>query len=427
MRALLARRDIRLLVLARLIDMAGSNALWIALGIRVKELTGSNSAAGLVFFAFILGTLGAPLGGALVDRVRRRPLLIVLNLASTVLVLPLLLVHDRHGVWICYVVMALYGLASGATSSAMTALTQSLISPEHLGDANGLLQTLLQGLRLIAPLLGAGALSAFGLGPLVVGDAATFALAALLIALIRQREDRPQSAQQEEAGANIAAGFRYIARTADLRQLTVAVVLAVVAFGFSESVLFAVVDAGLHRPPTFLGVLSSLEGAGAIAAGVGAAVLMRRAGEGRTVMLGLACAAAGFSLSAAPSLLAVAPGTLLIGASLPLIIAGVMTLFQRRTPASLMGRTDAALSVLIGVPQTTAIAAGAALIALVDYRVMLATMAVLMAASALYLATRTTRLPTEAGVTTQVRAGGRTTEPQNHHGDSAVGDGAADR
>ncbi len=64
MRALLARRDVRLLVLARLIDMAGSNALWIALGIRVKELTGSSSAAGLTFFAFILGTLGAPLGGA---------------------------------------------------------------------------------------------------------------------------------------------------------------------------------------------------------------------------------------------------------------------------------------------------------------------------------------------------------------------------
>ncbi|MFD4951966.1 MFS transporter [Streptomyces sp. NPDC058451] len=398
MRALLARRDIRLLVAARLIDMAGSNALWIALGIRVKELTGSNSAAGLVFFAFILGTLGAPLGGALVDRARRRPLLIVLNLASTVLVLPLLLVHDRHSIWVCYVVMTLYGLGSGATGSAMTALTQTLIPSEHLGDANGLLQTLLQGLRLIAPLLGASVLSAFGLGPLVVGDAATFALAALLIALIRQREERPQPARQEDTGARIAAGFRYIARTPALRQSTVAVVLAVVAFGFSESVLFAVVDLGLHRPPPFLGVLSSLEGVGAIAAGVAAAVFMRRAGEARTVTLGLACAAAGFSLSAAPSLLAVAPGTVLIGASLPLIVAGVMTLFQRRTPASLMGRTDAALSVLIGVPQTGAIAAGAALIALVDYRAILAVMAVLMAAAALYLATRPTHRPTGAGV-----------------------------
>ncbi|TWV53571.1 hypothetical protein FRZ03_09840 [Streptomyces misionensis] len=66
-----------------------------------------------------------------------------------------------------------------------------------------------------------------------------------------------------------------------------------------------------------------------------------------------------------------------------------MTLFQRRTPASLMGRTDVALNVLIGVPQTAAIAGGAALIALVDYRLMFAVMGALMVASALYLATRT--------------------------------------
>ncbi|MEW2513792.1 hypothetical protein [Streptomyces sp. NPDC046870] len=84
--------------------------------------------------------------------------------------------------------------------------------------------------------------------------------------LDRRREDPPQPARQE-AGPQITAGFRYIAHTPTLRQFTLAAVLAVVAFGFSESVLFAVADAGLHRPPAFLGVLSSLQGAGAIAAG----------------------------------------------------------------------------------------------------------------------------------------------------------------
>lgn len=94
-------------------------------------------------------------------------------------------------------------------------------------------------------------------------------------------------------------------------------------------------------------------------------------------------------------MIVVAPGTVLIGASLPWIIAGITTLFQRRTPSTLMGRTDAALNVLIAVPQTTAIAAGAALIALVDYRLLLAVMAVLMATSALYLVTRPTGQPTD--------------------------------
>ncbi|MFC4328021.1 MFS transporter [Streptomyces andamanensis] len=398
MRALLVRRDILLLMLARLIDMAGSNALWIALGVRVKELTGSDSAAGLTFFAFVLGTLGAPLCGALVDRSRRAPLLIALNLFSMALVLPLLLVHDRHGIWICYAVMVLYGLASGTSGSAMTALTQALIPPERLGDANGLLQTLLQGVRLIAPLLGAGVLSASGLAPLVVGDAVTFALVALLVALIRLRENGPRpsgpEAEGQGAGARLAAGFRHIVGTAALRRFTVATMIAVIAFGFSQSVLFAVVDSGLGRPPAFVGVLGATQAAGAVVAGAGAAVLMRRAGETRTVVFGLVLSAAGFLLTAVPALPAVVPGTVLMGTGLPWIIAGGTTLLQRRTPAHLMGRTDAALGVLIGLPQTVAIAVGAALVALVDYRVMLVLMAVLTSAAALYLATRTARRAT---------------------------------
>ncbi len=64
---------------------------------------------------------------------------------------------------------------------------------------------LLQGLRLIAPPLGAGVLAACGLSPLVAGDAATFALAAGLLALIRHREERPQPSQHEELGARITA------------------------------------------------------------------------------------------------------------------------------------------------------------------------------------------------------------------------------
>jgi hypothetical protein len=52
------------------------------MGIWVKILTGSSSAAGLVFFAFTCGILLAPVTGLLADRMRRRPLLIASNLAA---------------------------------------------------------------------------------------------------------------------------------------------------------------------------------------------------------------------------------------------------------------------------------------------------------------------------------------------------------
>jgi hypothetical protein len=37
--------------------------------------------------------------------------------------------------------------------------------------------------------------------------------------------------------------------------------------GLNETIVFAVVGQGLHRPPSFLGIVSSVQGAGAVAAG----------------------------------------------------------------------------------------------------------------------------------------------------------------
>jgi hypothetical protein len=54
---------------------------------------------------------------------------------------------------------------------------------------------------------------------------------------------------------------------------------------------------------------------------------------------------------------------------------GMLTLLQRSTPGPLQGRAYAASEFAIGVPQTLGIALGAALVALVDYRFVLATQA----------------------------------------------------
>jgi len=75
----------------------------------------------------------------------------------------------------------------------------------------------------------------------------------------------------------------------------------------------------------------------------------------------------------------------LLGLSIVWVNVGAITLIQRRTPARLLGRVDAALTIAITVPQTISIALGAALVALVDYRFLLAAMAVVIVISAAYL------------------------------------------
>jgi len=58
MRRLLSHRDARVYIAGQGLSVIGDSALWLAMGIWVKMLTGSNSAAGLTFFPFICGCLG---------------------------------------------------------------------------------------------------------------------------------------------------------------------------------------------------------------------------------------------------------------------------------------------------------------------------------------------------------------------------------
>jgi Major Facilitator Superfamily len=145
MRRLLSHRDARTYIAGQSLSVIGDSALWLAMGIWVKILTGSNSSAGLTFFAFVCGCMLAPVSGVIVDRVRRRPLLIAVNLSTAAGVCSLLLVHGRGQVWLIYVVMLGYGAANSLIASAQTALLPLLVPCELLGEANSVLQMASQG------------------------------------------------------------------------------------------------------------------------------------------------------------------------------------------------------------------------------------------------------------------------------------------
>jgi MFS family permease len=387
MRQLLLNRNARLYLSGQVMSLFGDSSLWLAMAIWTKVLTGSFSAVGLSWFALAVGSLFGPLGGMLADRARRRPMLVATNLATAGLVLLLLLVRDRHQVWLIYLVMFGYGVSGSLLGPAQTALVQAIVPGDLLGDANGALQTAQQGMRLVAPLAGAGLFAVFGPVPVVIGDAATFVVAVATLLTMRFREPRPVPGSQHWL-SEVTAGARHIARTTALRQLTVTAGIVVTAYGLSETIPFAVVSHGLHRPPAFVGVLTAAQGVGAIIAGMAAGPIMRRLSEGLLATLGMACAAAGYLLLIPALLAPVLVGSALLGASVSWIIAGIVTLFQRRTPPELMGRTDAAFTFCYAVPQTLAIAAGAGLIAVLSYRLMLPLIAGVMTLAAVYVGTR---------------------------------------
>ena len=69
MTAVLRNRNLRIFFGMDVLSLTGSSALWLALGIWVKSLTGSTAAAGMVIFAILAPpVLLAPAAGMLVDR-----------------------------------------------------------------------------------------------------------------------------------------------------------------------------------------------------------------------------------------------------------------------------------------------------------------------------------------------------------------------
>ena len=387
MRALLARRDVRLLLAGQTLSMFGDWAMIIVLGIWAKVLTGSNAQAGLVFFVFALAGLVAPIGGLVVDRLRKRPLMIATHLALAAVICLLLLVHDRGDLWLLYVVTALYGLGGDLFGAARSAMLKAMLPDELLGEANGALQSVREGLRLVAPLAGAGIYAAFGGSAVALVDAGTFVLSAATLAALPFVEP-PPAAKEHHFLREISAGVRHIALTRVLRQLTTGVGAALLVAGFSETIIFAITSDGLHRSPSFIGVLGTFQGIGSILGGITAARLMRKIGELRLAAIGLTLFGVGDALWLIPRLGVVLPAMALAGVGIVWAIVALATAYQRRSPTDMQGRVAAASNMLFSVPQTISIAVGAALVTLIDYRIEIVAMACVFAVASAYLLTR---------------------------------------
>ncbi|HEX6451182.1 MAG TPA: MFS transporter [Trebonia sp.] len=373
----------------------GDSALYLTLGIWAKTLTGSNAAAGGVFLALALPTLFAPLAGHLADRVRRKTLLITVNAITALVVLSLVAVRSSGELWLIYVVAFCYGTSFDLLSAAGAGLRKDMLRGEDLASANAALQTSSQGLRIASPLVGSGLFVAFGGPAVAIFDAVTFAAAIVAIASLNVTESQPERAHGTFWRDN-AAGFQHIRAVPLLAQLSLVSAIAFGVTGLGETIIYAVVGEGLHRPPSFMGVPLSVQGAGSVAAGVTAAVLMRRAGAARTVGLALACFALASLTYRTSSLPLVLAGAAIDGLGMVWLSVGLFTAMQRHTPPRLQGRVNAASTTLLITPQTVSIAAGAALIGVVSYRLMLLVVAVVIGACAAWLLARPAQPPADA-------------------------------
>src|SRR2546421_1060577 len=198
---------------------------------------------------------------------------------------------------------------------------------------------------------------------MITANVLSFLIAAVALAAIRLDEPRPARTETHWR-QQFAGGLRFLWRDAPLRRTTVAVAIAALSFGTLEAVMFAYVDRGLHRPPTFLGVLVTLQGIGGLAGGLLAARVINRIGEGATVALAVAGFGARCLALTYPAPVLAAPALPICGASLAAGFVAAVTPMQRRTPAPLMGRGSPTGGMLTTGPPAGCISRGAILLSL---------------------------------------------------------------
>ena len=305
--------------------------------------------------------------------------------------LPLLGVRGPEQVWLVYLVTVAYATIGYVVAAAQSGLLRDLLPDERLAPANGLLTTVDQGLRLVTPLIGAGLYVVAGIGPVVVLTAALFAVAAAGMATVRVMETPPEpAADRERFRREATAGFRHLRHTPPLGRLTIALAVAFGATGITNTTNFAAIERGLGAGPALLGVLASIQGAGAVVGGLTAAALIARRGEPTIIAIGLAMIGAGLATTAGTSLALACAGVVVGGVGIAWAVVAFATVRQRRTPPRLQGRASAAANMALNVPQLTAALVASVVILAVDYRIMIAVTVAAVLASAVICLPRDT-------------------------------------
>ena len=305
--SLLSRnRDFRRLFIASVISLGGDWFLFVAITTLIVETTGRAIDVGLAILAQELAFfVASPPAGVLVDRLDRRKLMIICDLARIGVCLSFLLV-EAGTIWLAYPLLALLSVFGAPFDPAFTAATPNLVDPDDLATANTLTGSLWGTMLAVGAGLGGVVATVLGRETAFVIDAVSFGVSAMLLWGIRRPFSEARAPGHEHPKMLDAAVevLQYARR--DHHVLALIGVKA--GFGFAAGVLALLPVFGAEvfdRGELGVGALMAARGAGAL---VGPFLGHRISGERHRRLfgaIGIALAVFGVSymaLGLAPSL-----------------------------------------------------------------------------------------------------------------------------
>jgi len=353
MLATLRQRGFALLWFAGLVSLMGNWMLSIGLKVVVYTMTGSVLAVGGMLLASTLpGILFSSIAGVYVDRWERRRTLVLVNVLLALSILPLLLVRSADWLWLVYVVTFVQSSLSRFFAPAENAMLPLLSDPKYLVTANALNALNNNLARLIGPAVG-GFLVLTGLEGVVLVDALTYVVAAVLVALISVTS-HPGKSETPRLGvrpivAEWVAGLRIIWRQQTVRALLLLGLLPAV----SESIMYVLfvpfVTQILRGDAAHVGGLASAQAVGGLAGSLVIGAVATRFRPARLLgyaALGLGCAdLLLFNYSGLIPNIAIAYGLFILAGPCAVGIgASYLTLMQSNVPDAYRGRVFSTFS-----------------------------------------------------------------------------------
>lgn len=389
--AVFRSRDFSLLWFGGLASYTGMWAMLIALPLYVFQQTGSTFAAGAIATAQFAPRLFTSVAGVLVDRWDRRRTLVAANVAMAALTLPLAIPAAAGApsstLWIVYLSVILVSASGLVVGPAENALLPTLVESRQLLAANSMNALNDNVARIIGPAIG-GAVAAFvGISGVIALNATTYAIAAVLIGLIRRSAGTIPAPNVTAVPARAGfvgewiGGLRLVLTSRAV--LVVFVATAVVLLG--DSMFFALlapfVDQNFTDAAVIFGLITAARGAGGLLGGVLTGPLgqvlpvWQRLGGTPVVAGGLLAL---FVL--VPRIPIVLAASVLLGIAAVVWGASIQTTVQAKVPNAYLGRVFGSF----GTTNAAATTLGSAAAAMMGEPLGVA--AVLLVASGLYVA-----------------------------------------
>ncbi|MFF5255155.1 MFS transporter [Streptomyces leeuwenhoekii] len=332
-------RNYRLFFLGQVVSNIGTWMQRIAQDWLVLSLTGSSAAVGITTaLQFLPMLLFGLYGGVLVDRLRKRPALLVTqtSMALTALFLAVLTLTGHVQVWHVYVAAFAMGLATVVDNPARQSFVSELVGRDQLQNAVSLNSANFQSARLVGPAVAGLMITGVGTGWAFLFNGLSFVAPLTGLLLMRARELHVVE-RAPRAKGQLREGLRYVATRPELTW-TIVLVGFIGTFGFNFPVfLSAFADDVFHAGAGEYSLFNTLMAVGSL---TGALLAARRGNARLRVLIAAAVAFGVLEIAAAlsPSLWLFALLMIPIGVFSMTVNVTANTSIQMATDPAMRGR-----------------------------------------------------------------------------------------